>query len=130
MSLLTALRAGVKVADKVTKPLQATVTFYRCTTENADSFGARAYAEGPVSMRAIVEGKQQQVRTPAGVMDVSRAKVMFLDINALVAATKGNGVQDVDKIVLADGTTGPILALDGFEDAGTTLPIATQVYIG
>jgi len=53
-----------------------------------------------------------------------------LDIAALVAATNGAGIDDHDVIVLPDGTTGPILDMSGFIDAGTGHPIATEVFLG
>lgn len=127
MSLLDVLRQGVKIADTVTKPLQATVQFYRMI--RIDGRGTKTYA-APVPLLAIVDWKQKQLRTQAGVLSVSRASVTFLDIAALTAATAGNGIDDSDKIVLPDGTTGPILDMSGFIDAGTTLPLATEVFLG
>ncbi len=63
-------------------------------------------------------------------MSVSRASVLFLDIAALVTATGGAGIDDNDIITLPDGTTGPILNLAGFTDAGTGHPVATEVFLG
>jgi hypothetical protein len=127
MSLLDTLRIGVKIADQVTKPLQATVTFERFLTSGVS--GDKSFAS-PVSMRAIVDWKQKQLRTPQGILSVSRASVTFLDINEMVSATSGEGVSDNDKITLPDGTTGPILDMSGFIDAGTGHPIATEVFLG
>lgn len=127
MSILNALRAGVKVADKITKPVQPSVTFERDL--GTDAYGTKAYGT-VVSLRAIVDWRQKQVRTPTGILSVSRASVMFLDIAALVAATGGTGISDNDKITLPDGTTGPILDLSGFIDAGTGQPLATEVFLG
>lgn len=127
MSLLDVVRSAVATANTVTKPLQATVTFSRYT--GSDEYGTQTYAAS-VSLKAIVDWKQKQLRTATGILSVSRASVMFLDIAALVAATGGAGVSDEDKIVLPDGTTGPILDMRGFIDAGTGHPIATEVYLG
>lgn len=127
MSLLDVVRSAVAVANQVTKPLQPTVSFSRYT--GSDSYGMQTYAP-PVPLKAIVDWKQKQLRTPEGVLSVSRASVMFLDIATLVAATGGNGVSDEDRIVLPDGTTGPILDMSGFVDAGTGHPIATEVFLG
>lgn len=127
MSLLDIVRSAVKIADNVTKPLQATVSFSRYIS--SDAFGKPTHAAA-VSLKAIVDWKQAQVRTAAGVLSVSRASVMFLDIAALVIATNGEGVNDLDLIVLPDGTTGPILDMAGFVDAGTGEPVATEVMLG
>lgn len=127
MALLDILRTGVKIANTVTKSVQAEVTFERYLSSTGE--GEKTYASA-VLLRAIVDWKQKQVRTTTGVLSVSRAMVMFLDVDALKAATAGNGVDDHDRITLPDGTTGPILDMSGFIDAGTKLPLATEVYIG
>lgn len=126
MSLLDVVRGAVKIADDVTKSLQATVAFSRCT--GTDAYGTLTYGAS-VSLRAIVEFKQQQIANADGIVVASRLTVLFLDIAALTAATAGTGVTLKDKIVLPNGETGPIINLGGFLDAGTGRPIATQAYI-
>jgi len=132
MSLLDTLRTGVKLADSITKPLQATVSYWRYT--GSDGFGTKTYnppqTSAGIQLRAIVDWKQKQVRTQTGVLSVSRASVMFLDNAAVVAATAGQGIGDNDLIILPDGTTGPIIDMAGFIDAGTTHPLATEVFLG
>ncbi len=127
MSLLDVLRTGVKIIDNVTKPLQATVTYYRWT--GADAFGAPVYASA-VSLRAIVDYSSQQVRTQEGVLTVSRAIITLVDIDAIKAATNNLGVDNNDKFVLPDGDTGPLLDIRGFIDAGTGHPVATEIVLG
>lgn len=127
MSLLDVLRTGVKIADGVTKPLQATVSFQRYT--GSDSYGTPTYAAA-VDLRAIVDYVSKQVRTPEGILTVSRASITLLDIAAVVAATGGAGIDNNDKFVLPDGDSGPLLDIRGFVDAGTGHPIATELMIG
>lgn len=128
MALLDVLRSGVKIADSVTKSLQCTVQFERCTSKTGD--GVRLYAEGVVQLQAVVDSKVQQIRSNTGILDVSRASVLFLDVAALDAATGSRGVMAEDRITLQDGTTGPTLSIEGFADAGTGRQVTTQVYIG
>lgn len=127
MSLLTILRTGVRIIDNVTKDLQGDVIYERAII---DPSGYGRGFEAAVTMKAIVDWRQKQVRTLAGVLSTSRATVIFLDIDEMVAATAGEGISDHDKITLPDGTTGPILNMSGFIDAGTTHPIATEVFLG
>lgn len=127
MSLLDSLRTAVKAANAVTKPIQATVTYRRYLS--ADAEGTRVFASD-VSLKAIVDWKQKQLRTTAGTLSVSRASVMFLDVAALSAATGGQGISDQDIIILPDGDTGPILDMAGFIDAGTRQPLATEIFLG
>lgn len=128
MSVLDAVRVGVAIADAVTRPLQPTVSFERCT--GWDGEGTLSYAEGVVPLQALVEEKQRNVRTTSGNLTISSVTVTFLDVAALAAATSGAGVQVRDRITLPDGRTGPILNTGGFVDAGTGQPVATEVYLG
>jgi len=127
MALIDILRKGVKIADKVTKSAQSNVTYYRYT--GTDGFGNESFAS-PATLKAVVDWKQKQVRTLDGVLSVSRASVMFIDIDALKLATNNAGIDDHDKIILPDGTTGPILDMAGFIDPGTAIPLATEVFLG
>lgn len=129
MGLLDALRSGVKLADKVTKPLQPTVSYERCTSTNADGYGSKSYAAA-TPLRAIVDWQQKPVRTQAGMLTVTRATITLLDVAAIAAATGGAGIGDDDRFTLPDGTTGPILDIGGFIDAGTGHPVASEVMLG
>lgn len=126
MSLLDVLRKGVKIADRVTRPLQATVQYQRAIGNSG--YGPTHAA--PVPLRAIVDYKAVQTRTVEGTLTVSRAVIMLLDIDAVVAATSGEGIGNDDIFTLPDGDTGPILDIAGFIDAGTGHPIATEIMLG
>lgn len=126
MSLLTVLRSGVAIADKVTKPLQATVSYQRELM--AGGYGP-TYAAA-VDLHAIVDFRGVTVRTRGGELTATRATVTLLDIAEVVAATAGAGIGNNDIFTLPDGDTGPILDLSGFIDAGTGNPIATTVLLG
>lgn len=128
MSILTALRAGIKVADKIVKPLEPTVQYERMTS--MDTNGKRTFGNGAVPLRAIVDFKRVQVRGRDGQVTMTRSTLELLDINAVVAATGGLGISVNDKFTLPDGTSGPTLDVGGFVDAGTGHPIATTVMLG
>lgn len=127
MSLLNVVRSAVAVANKVTKPLQPKVTYRRFTS--GDGEGTKAHGSA-VLLDAIVDWTQKSLRTSSGELTVSRASVSLLDIKQVVAATNGEGIGDNDIFILPDGTTGPILDMKGFIDAGTGHPIATEVFLG
>lgn len=127
MSLLDILRTGVEIANRVTKSTQAEVMYEK--EMGNDPFGTKLYAVA-VPLDAIVDWKQKQLRMQDGTLSVSRASVQFIDIAQLVAATNGEGIDDDDRITLPDGTTGPIIDMSGFIDAGTKLPLATEVFLG
>lgn len=128
MSLLDVLRAGVKIADGVTKPLQADVTYEQATVDST-GYGGLVYGSA-VKLRAIVDFARKQVRTPSGELTVTRATIDLLDVEAVYTATGGLGIGNNDRFTLPDGDTGPILDISGFIDAGTGQPVATTVMIG
>lgn len=127
MSLLDVVRSAPAIANKITRPLQPFVVYERMTS--SDDYGTKTYAS-PVNLHAIVDYVSKQVRTPEGILSVSRAEITLLDIAEVVAATAGQGIGNDDKFTLPDGDTGPTLDLRGFVDAGTGHPIATSVMLG
>lgn len=127
MSLLNVLRSGIRIADKITKPLQAVVMYSR---EVPGTDGYSGVLATPVPLHAIVDYKAVQVRTLGGVLSVTRATITLLNIDEIVAATAGFGIGNNDRFTLPDGDTGPTLDITGFVDAGTGHPIATTVMIG
>jgi len=128
MSLLNVLRSAVKVADTITKSVQATVTFRHCTDANTAGRGVPSY-DAPVPLLAIIDKKQKMVRTPSGQIIASTATLTFLDVAAVAAVTGGVGIKVNDKITLDDGSSPPILNVGGFVDAGTDQPLATTVWL-
>lgn len=128
MSLLDVVRSGIKLVDKTVKSLEATVTFQKCVFSD-DGSGTPTYPTS-VPLRAIVEWKEVQVPSSSGLINVSRPTVLFLDYNALMAATNNEGISEDDRIFLPDGTTGPTRNLEGFLDAQTGQTMYTQVYLG
>jgi hypothetical protein len=127
MSLLDVVRSGVAIANSVTNSgdLQASV-MHEHYTESAQlaankGVGKRTL-DAAVSRPALVQKKQQMVRTASGELVQSKASVVFLDPAVLVTL--------FDKITLPDGTTGPILSIEGFVDKRTGQPILTEVYLG
>lgn len=111
--------AGVALANSVTTDLQATVSYEKYLS--TDGAGKKTYV-APVSVKALVEQKQKQIRGADGQLSMCRAMVTILDPAVVVSV--------FDRIVLPDGTTGPILDVSGLIDATTDHPILSEVFIG
>ncbi len=126
MGLLNVLRSGVKIADKVTKDLQPTVSYFRKTGSGA--YGPTYAAAKP--LHAIVDYKTTQMRNQDGTLVAVRAVVTLLNIVEVSAATNGLGISNDDTFTLPDGKTSTIMALNGFLDAGTGHPLATEIGLG
>lgn len=127
MSLLDVLRSGIAIADGITKPLQSTVTYRRWLS--TDDYGTSVYATA-VDLVAVVDASQSLIGTPLGEMAVAKSTLTFINIADVVAATEGAGFTEQDEFVLPDGTTGPVVSLSGFMDAGTGRRIYTEVRLG
>lgn len=122
MGLADIVRAGVAVADSVTATLQVTVTHYVFTEASVDAYGKITWGTGH-GRKAIVENKRRLVRGPDGHDVLSSHVVTF---------PRQVDVDPRDKIVFPDGTTGPILNVEGVLDAGYTngKRFLTQVWLG
>lgn len=120
MGLADTVRGAVAVANAATAGLQVNVSHYAAGTP--DEAGNVPYPALPTARPALVTRKQKMVTTSTGQNVLSTAEVVFLDPAVVI--------NELDKIVLPDGTTGPILNTVGFLDQGTNRPYLTQVYLG
>jgi hypothetical protein len=128
MSLLDTLRAGIATANTLTKDLQGSVQHYAWTGQ--DGFGADQFAS-PVTRRALVDLSRKLRATSEGRLQMTVAIVTFLDVIAPNGASgRVEPVDDRDRIVLPDGTTGPIIRGGGFMDATTGRPLFNEIMIG
>ena len=134
MALRDLVVNGVKLADTITNngKLQGTVLYRRAIS--TDYEGTVTYdpplSQPATELRAVVEWKQQSVKTKVGVLDMSKTKVSILDLDGLRVASGGVGLREDDMIVLPDGTTGPLMALNGYMDPITAQPFMTEAQIG
>jgi hypothetical protein len=131
VSLLHVVRAAVKIANDVTKPLHATVAYRQYVSQSG--YGKPTYSppvtSPALSLLAVVELKQKQVTNQQGMLAVSAVTIIFLDVPALQTATNNAGLSVNDSITLADGKSSPILSLGGLIDVGTGIPFATEAYL-
>lgn len=116
---MTLLSSAVALANNVTQKLglQADVTHYPFLSEDGE--GKRNFSSA-VPRKAIVNRKQKMVRTSDGQLVMCQAYLAFLDPTVVTL---------LDKIVLPDGFTGPILATEGFVD-GSDGVILSEIYLG
>jgi hypothetical protein len=125
MSFNKLIQDGIALADKLTggpnaavPDLQEEIIVERYAGK--DKFGKVSYA-APTPMLALVDRKQQLVRTLGGDEAMTGAVLYFL---------REVTFHELDKITLKNGHTGPILNFGGFDDASTGNPYQTTVYLG
>ena len=122
------IRTGVATAASVTASLQVVV-------QHASWIGVRGQGEplftAFIGRRALVEQKASSLRNASGETVVSRAKLTLLDpIVRQGADGRREAIDPRDLFILPDGTTGPILAVNGLLDPSTGLPYLLEVYLG
>jgi hypothetical protein len=128
VSLRTILTSGIKTIDKTTRSLQATILHEAWT--GSDDAGAKSYGP-PIARRAIVDQQVHEHRTKSGELVSTQASITFLEpIAPNGAPGRTEPVDENDVITLPDGSTGPIVDISGFVDAGTNMPYFSQVWIG
>ena len=118
MGLDAIIRSAITTAKTVTADLQASVTHEAYS--GLDAYAKPTYSSG-VTRKALVESKQRLIRTDDGREVLSQTKVTFLSPVSL--STK-------DRITLPDGTTGPILTVEGMVDPSTSAPYLLEVWLG
>ena len=122
------LRQGVKTANKLTESLQPQVTLRQWIGQ--DLFGKVSLASAK-TFKAIVVQEPKLHKTSMGQYVQVQAYVAFLQpIPPNNVAGRVNPIDPRDQITLPDGTTGPIVDVKGFVDAGTNKPMFSEVWIG
>lgn len=111
------VRSGVALANSFTSSLQPTVQHHSWLGFD----GENDVYNPPETIPALVTIKTVLTTTSAGQVVESRASVLFL---------KPRLIKTQDKIILPDGSTGPILDIQGIIDPNTNMPYAPKVYLG
>jgi hypothetical protein len=125
------LRKGVALADKITggsDGVQDDVTLYPWT--GTGTYGEPTYGAG-VPISAFIEDRMV-TRNEAGGDEISSRTVLTImrPITPNGATGRREPLDTRDKIVLPDGSTGPILAVNGPNDPTTHAPFVYEVILG
>ena len=133
MGLIDIIRSGVAIASGLTADLQSDVTHYAWIGDaggSASGKGKSTYAT-PVNRRALINTGSKEVKLANGQTALVKARIVFLDpIEPNGAAGRREPIDVRDKIVLPDGTSGPIIDTGGLLDAGTDAPFVNTVLLG
>jgi hypothetical protein len=128
MALDSLVRSAVAIANSVTSSLQVVVSHEAWI--GSDSYGAPQYATA-VNLSAIVEYRQRLRHLRDGQQVLQRAVVFLLEpVSPNGAAERREPIDPRDRIVLPDGTTGPIYDVAGLADPQTNASYYHEVVIG
>lgn len=123
------LRDGVKLIKDTTDSLQPYCQLHQWIGQ--DLYGKPVYAVPPLSLKAIVNQAPNLHQTSGGQLVAVQAYAAFLEpIPPNGTAGRVEPIDPRDVIMLPDGTTGPIVEVKGFIDAGTDKPMFSEVWIG
>ena len=127
-SLDNIVRNAVAKIDGTTKSLQTTVLLSRWISQTYD--GTPSYA-APISVKAVVEYKQEQRQSPSGQTRVSKAHVIIISpLDPLGSPDRSEPLDERDLVTLPNMTTGPILETSGVVDPVTGLPYMHEIWLG
>jgi len=122
------LRNGIATARKITLSAHVTVTHKAWVGQTYD--GTPTYVS--VDRLALVERKQTLVKTANGTEDTSNTYIGIIEqitpITPNAGYTRTNPVDLQDHFIIPDGTEVTVMAVDGFFDGGTGVPLYSQVY--
>lgn len=127
------LRSGVATIKKTTESLQPIVLLNQWTGQDVYGKATFSHGEGRVGSPYKVILNQQPMlhKDSAGQVVAVAAYAAFLEpVVPNNALNRINPIDPRDIITLPDGTTGPIIEVKGFIDAGTDKPMFSEVWIG
>jgi hypothetical protein len=136
MALSDIIRKGVAIADKITKPLQVSVTHYRWIGTN-DETGEDLFDAG-VLRKAIQEKKSKFLRRTGGQQYNTAEELIQLTVLTFIGPVEAQGLTEGrdepidprDRFVCSDGTSGPIMMIEGVADPATGSPYTYEVGLG
>ena len=124
--------SGIATAKTLTADLLQTVCHHRWKCDDVNNVPEY---DDVVERQALVEYKSRLLRKGNGEDVLQRAKVTFIGpFDPMPAWKNVENRQDPfdprDKLVLADGTSGPILKIEGLGDPQTDAPYMFEVALG
>lgn len=128
MGFDTIFRKMIGVIDKTSSSLQVPVTHYPWI--DSGDYSEPKYGL-PITRLAVVDFSQRLHRMSNGQEIMQRASITFpRPIEANGAKDRKEPIDSRDKLVLANGYSGPILDVEGVLDPSTNLPYSVQVILG
>jgi hypothetical protein len=128
MALDDIIRNAVALANNVTKSLQVVIRYEPWIGQ--DEYGTPRYGSRQ-DLLVIIEYKNKWFSTRSGQEMLVRANIFFLQpLTANGATGRAEPLDNRDRITLPDGTTGPILSVDGVTDSNTQYPYYHAVALG
>jgi hypothetical protein len=132
MALNDTIAKVVGIANKVTKDLQGAISHYPWIAQNAfGSVQSQSPFGQPIIRNGIIQQQGRWRQIANGNMVFTYAHIVFLEPFAHIEApNRKNPIDPRDRLVLPDGTTGPIVDIDGLFNPGTKSPYFCEVWLG
>lgn len=130
MSILSAVQAGIAIADKITKPLQGQISIQPWIGQ--DGVGGHSYGTTKLVNAAIDTTRKRVFGQGQEVVIMASLTIMeaIADTVATPPHVRVNPIDPRDIITLPDGTTGPTILAGGYMDPSTSRPVSNDVMLG
>jgi hypothetical protein len=132
MALNDVIAKVVAVADKIIKPLQGDVSHYPWIAQNAFGSVSQQTPFGqPIARKAVIEQQSRWRQLPNGNTVSTYAHIIFLTpFEHIDVPNRKNPIDPRDRLILPDGSTGPIVDVDGLHNPGTKSLYFCEVWLG
>lgn len=134
MSFASLVRNMTAVANRITKPLQVPVihkAWIAQTPYGEETFAAASLGSDGLTLKGVVELKQQLKTLPNGQAAMTKAVVTFTEpVPANGTAGRTEPIDTRDYIELPGGITGPILNVEAVLNPETGRGYITEVWLG
>lgn len=128
MGLASIISNALATADIITADLQPVVSFEAWIGN--DGAGGNTYAAA-IPTKAIVENKMRLMRDTQGEdKETTHLITIIRPIAPNGAANRSEPIDPRDRFTLPDGSTGPIIAIEGLINRATNAPFFAQIWLG
>lgn len=124
------LRIGVKVANKVTRPVQAEVTHKQFVSQ--DGAGKKTFSPSTgIKRLCLFEQQEHKMELPDGRLIAVEAVLTFLEeVLPQGASGRLEPIDPRDEIILPDGSTAPVVYVSAPYDPKKKRGFVVQVWLG
>lgn len=130
LNLPRIISGAVSIAHSITESIQDTITILQWNGN--DQWGNPSTAYTSVQVLALIEQKvESKFEKATGRVIQTQAKLTILEpIPVNNTAGRINPIDNRDKVVLPDGSTGPVYRPEGLINPDTNAPFLIELWIG
>lgn len=131
MSFATLIAKGVTLADKLSSSVQCLITHHAYIGHSPTA--NKLLFDDPIQLSALVDQRRREYTDKAGKIVTTVANIFIcrpIRPNGVTGTDRVEPIDARDIFVLPDGTTGPIVGVEGLVNPTTNYPYYAIVWMG